>query len=194
MLEAQFGYTLNSVADFNKAKLLSIGSQIQLYIFFTGEWWPNHFQVNTNFGCLKTIVLRFQSLSYFFSTFFLILFLVHSQCAIRHFRKVQWEERFIWEWTNINISATLHYTAACYQIHVSAAKVCLIGFRSSKHLDLYGNLLLNVPNFQQAAVDAPTRNLALEWGTKYDIRLNGIAPGPIGDTPDLGWVRYFLKR
>lgn len=55
----------------------------------------------------------------------------------------------------LNISATLHYTAAWYQIHVSAAK---------------------------AAVDAITRNLALEWGTDYDIRVNGIAPGPIGDT------------
>ncbi|XP_075523039.1 peroxisomal 2,4-dienoyl-CoA reductase [(3E)-enoyl-CoA-producing]-like isoform X2 [Primulina tabacum] len=55
----------------------------------------------------------------------------------------------------LNISATLHYTAYWYQIHVSAAK---------------------------AAVDALTRNLALEWGTDYDIRVNGIAPGPIGDT------------
>ncbi|KAG9152766.1 hypothetical protein Leryth_023568 [Lithospermum erythrorhizon] len=55
----------------------------------------------------------------------------------------------------LNISATLHYTASWYQIHVSAAK---------------------------AAVDALTRNLALESGTDYDIRVNGIAPGPIGDT------------
>ena len=39
--------------------------------------------------------------------------------------------------------------------------------------------------FQQAAVDATTRNLALEWGTDYDIRVNGIAPGPIGDTPGM---------
>ncbi|XAR67258.1 2,4-dienoyl-CoA reductase (NADPH) [Bertholletia excelsa] len=60
--------------------------------------------------------------------------------------------------TIINISATLHYTAAWYQIHVSAAK---------------------------AAVDAITRNLALEWGTDYDIKVNGIAPGPIGDTPGM---------
>ncbi|KAI4333283.1 hypothetical protein L6164_018114 [Bauhinia variegata] len=60
--------------------------------------------------------------------------------------------------TILNISATLHYTAAWYQIHVSAAK---------------------------AAVDAITRNLALEWGTDYDIRVNGIAPGPIGDTPGM---------
>ncbi|KAI3921411.1 hypothetical protein MKW98_013345 [Papaver atlanticum] len=60
--------------------------------------------------------------------------------------------------TIMNISATLHYTAAWYQIHVSAAK---------------------------AAVDAITRSLALEWGTDYDIRVNGIAPGPIGDTPGL---------
>ncbi|KAL5773623.1 hypothetical protein ACOSQ2_013547 [Xanthoceras sorbifolium] len=57
--------------------------------------------------------------------------------------------------TIINISATLHYTASWYQIHVSAAK---------------------------AAVDSITRSLALEWGTDYDIRVNGIAPGPIGDT------------
>ncbi|XP_076901430.1 peroxisomal 2,4-dienoyl-CoA reductase [(3E)-enoyl-CoA-producing]-like [Bidens hawaiensis] len=54
----------------------------------------------------------------------------------------------------LNISATLHYTAGWYQIHVAAAK---------------------------AAVDAITRNLALEWGTDYDIRVNGIAPGPIND-------------
>lgn len=55
----------------------------------------------------------------------------------------------------LNISATLHYTATFYQIHVAAAK---------------------------AAVDAVTRNLALEWGTDYEVRVNGIAPGPIGDT------------
>jgi len=58
----------------------------------------------------------------------------------------------------INISATLHYTAAWYQIHVSAAK---------------------------AGVDSITRTLALEWGTDYEIRVNGIAPGPIGGTPGL---------
>jgi peroxisomal 2,4-dienoyl-CoA reductase len=58
----------------------------------------------------------------------------------------------------LNISATLHYTASWYQIHVSAAK---------------------------AAVDATTRNLALEWGTDYDIRVNGIAPGPIEGTPGM---------
>lgn len=34
----------------------------------------------------------------------------------------------------------------------------------------------------QAAVDSITRSLALEWGTDYDIRVNGIAPGPISDT------------
>ncbi|KAI3940940.1 hypothetical protein MKX01_011667 [Papaver californicum] len=60
--------------------------------------------------------------------------------------------------TILNISATLHYTATWYQIHVSAAK---------------------------AAIDAMTRSLALEWGTDYDIRVNGIAPGPINDTPGL---------
>ncbi|XP_052201890.1 peroxisomal 2,4-dienoyl-CoA reductase [(3E)-enoyl-CoA-producing]-like isoform X2 [Diospyros lotus] len=55
----------------------------------------------------------------------------------------------------INISATLHYTATWYQIHASAAK---------------------------AAVDSITRSLALEWGADYNIRVNGIAPGPIDDT------------
>ncbi|XP_030492978.2 peroxisomal 2,4-dienoyl-CoA reductase [(3E)-enoyl-CoA-producing] [Cannabis sativa] len=58
----------------------------------------------------------------------------------------------------LNISATLHYTAAWYQIHVSAAK---------------------------AAIDALTRNLALEWGTDYDMKVNVIAPGPIGNTPGI---------
>lgn len=37
----------------------------------------------------------------------------------------------------------------------------------------------------QAAVDSLTRSLALEWGTDYDIRVNGIAPGPIEGTPGL---------
>ncbi|KAJ6756609.1 PEROXISOMAL 24-DIENOYL-COA REDUCTASE [Salix purpurea] len=58
----------------------------------------------------------------------------------------------------LNISATLHYTAAWYQINVAAAK---------------------------AAVDAIVRNLALEWGTDYDIRVNGIAPDPIGGAPGM---------
>ncbi|PHT38508.1 Peroxisomal 2,4-dienoyl-CoA reductase [Capsicum baccatum] len=55
----------------------------------------------------------------------------------------------------LNISATLHYTASWYQIYVAIAK---------------------------AIVDAFTRNLALEWGTDYDIKVNGIAQGSIGDT------------
>ena len=33
----------------------------------------------------------------------------------------------------------------------------------------------------KAGVDALTRNLAVEWG-RHGIRVNGIAPGPIGDT------------
>lgn len=31
--------------------------------------------------------------------------------------------------TILNISATLHYTASWYQVHVAAAKVCLLGFQ-----------------------------------------------------------------
>lgn len=54
----------------------------------------------------------------------------------------------------LNISATLHYIGTPMQLHVSAAK---------------------------AGVDALTRNLAVEWG-RYGIRVNAIAPGPIGDT------------
>jgi peroxisomal 2,4-dienoyl-CoA reductase len=54
----------------------------------------------------------------------------------------------------LNISATLHYLGTPMQLHVSAAK---------------------------AGVDALTTNLAVEWG-QYGIRVNAIAPGPIGDT------------
>lgn len=54
----------------------------------------------------------------------------------------------------LNISATLHYLGTPFQLHASAAK---------------------------AAVDALTRSLAVEWGS-LGIRVNGIAPGPIGDT------------
>src|SRR5437588_6072739 len=54
----------------------------------------------------------------------------------------------------VNISATLHYLGTPMQLHVSAAK---------------------------AGVDALTRNLAVEWG-RHGIRVNAIAPGPIGDT------------
>jgi len=54
----------------------------------------------------------------------------------------------------LNISATLHYGGAPGQLHVAAAK---------------------------AAVDALTRTLAVEWGPQ-GIRVNAIAPGPIGDT------------
>jgi peroxisomal 2,4-dienoyl-CoA reductase len=54
----------------------------------------------------------------------------------------------------LNISATLHYGGTPGQAHVAAAK---------------------------AAVDALTRTLAVEWGPQ-SIRVNAIAPGPIGDT------------
>ena len=54
----------------------------------------------------------------------------------------------------LNISATLHHGGTPAQAHVAAAK---------------------------AAVDALTRTLAVEWGPQ-NIRVNAIAPGPIGDT------------
>lgn len=55
----------------------------------------------------------------------------------------------------INISATLQYGATYWQVHASAAK---------------------------AAVDSLTRSLAIEWGPD-NIRVVGIAPGPIANTP-----------
>jgi 2,4-dienoyl-CoA reductase [(3E)-enoyl-CoA-producing], peroxisomal len=55
----------------------------------------------------------------------------------------------------INISATLQCPATHWQAHASAAK---------------------------AAIDSLTRSLALEWG-EYKIRVVGISPGPIRDTP-----------
>lgn len=54
----------------------------------------------------------------------------------------------------INITATLHYIGSPMQLHPSAAK---------------------------AGIDAMIKNLAVEWGP-LGIRVNGIAPGPIGDT------------
>lgn len=56
-----------------------------------------------------------------------------------------------------SITATLHYTSTWWQTAPVAAK---------------------------AAIDAFTRNLALEWGG-YGIRCNCIAPGPIEDTPGM---------
>ncbi|KAB2601690.1 peroxisomal 2,4-dienoyl-CoA reductase-like [Pyrus ussuriensis x Pyrus communis] len=59
----------------------------------------------------------------------------------------------------INISATLHYTATWYQIHVSAAKVCYVIETFGSHRYHY---------------------------EKLGVGVNGIAPGPIGDTAGFG--------
>eukprot|EP00927_Polykrikos_kofoidii_P039867 TRINITY_DN34173_c0_g1_i1.p1 TRINITY_DN34173_c0_g1~~TRINITY_DN34173_c0_g1_i1.p1 ORF type:complete len:298 (-),score=52.30 TRINITY_DN34173_c0_g1_i1:263-1156(-) len=56
-----------------------------------------------------------------------------------------------------SITATLHFTATWWQTAPIAAK---------------------------AAIEAMTRNLALEWGD-FGIRLNTLAPGPVSDTPGL---------
>ncbi|CAD5314609.1 unnamed protein product [Arabidopsis thaliana] len=45
----------------------------------------------------------------------------------------------------------------------------------------------------KVAVDATTRNLALEWGTDYDIRVNRIAPGPIGEKWDIAMAALYLS-
>ena len=44
----------------------------------------------------------------------------------------------------------------------------------------------------KAAVDSLTRSLAVEWG-HYGIRVNGIAPGPIGGTPGALCLQYTTK-
>lgn len=54
----------------------------------------------------------------------------------------------------LNISASLHYNGTAFQLHAGTAK---------------------------AGVDAMTKHLAVELGPK-GIRVNGICPGPIGDT------------
>jgi len=56
-----------------------------------------------------------------------------------------------------SITATLHYTATWYQTAPVAAK---------------------------AAIDAMTKNIALEWGD-FGIRCNTVAPGPVEDTPGI---------
>ncbi|MFM1655316.1 2,4-dienoyl-CoA reductase [Brevibacillus sp. B_LB10_24] len=55
----------------------------------------------------------------------------------------------------LNIIATYAWTAGAGVIHSASAK---------------------------AGVLAMTRTLAVEWGSKYGIRVNAIAPGPIADT------------
>uniref|UniRef100_A0A6F9DBE6 Peroxisomal 2,4-dienoyl-CoA reductase [(3E)-enoyl-CoA-producing] n=1 Tax=Phallusia mammillata TaxID=59560 RepID=A0A6F9DBE6_9ASCI len=54
----------------------------------------------------------------------------------------------------INITATLAYRGSAMQLHAGSAK---------------------------AAIDAMIKHMAVEWGEK-NIRVNGIAPGPIGGT------------
>lgn len=57
----------------------------------------------------------------------------------------------------VALTATLQYTGTPMQVHASSAK---------------------------AGVDALTRGLAVEWG-RAGIRVNGVAPGPIADTPGM---------
>ncbi|CBZ54232.1 hypothetical protein NCLIV_046640 [Neospora caninum Liverpool] len=66
----------------------------------------------------------------------------------------------------LNISMTLHYTAALLQTHAGAAK---------------------------AAVEAMTKHLAVEWGP-YNIRVNCIAPGPIRNTVGLNKLNPFPQQ
>lgn len=76
-----------------------------------------------------------------------------------------------------SITATLHFTATWYQAAPVAAK---------------------------AAIEALSRNLALEWG-EFGIRCNCVAPGPIEGTPglekltggrasEISWAHVPLRR
>lgn len=65
----------------------------------------------------------------------------------------------------LNIIATYAWTAGAGVIHSASAK---------------------------AGVLAMTRTLAVEWGSKYGIRVNAIAPGPIANTG--GAERLFLSE
>merc|ERR1719457_95517 len=53
----------------------------------------------------------------------------------------------------INITATLHYKGQVMQCHAGSAK---------------------------SAIDAMTKHMAVEWGGNKHVRVNGVAPGPIG--------------
>merc|ERR1711879_522560 len=55
----------------------------------------------------------------------------------------------------VNITATLQYKALPFQVHAAAAK---------------------------AGIDVMTQTLGTEWGSKFNIRVNGVAPGPIAGT------------
>ena len=55
----------------------------------------------------------------------------------------------------VNISATLQYKALPFQAHASAAK---------------------------AAIDSLTKTLGVEWAADHQVRVTGIAPGPIAGT------------
>lgn len=105
----------------------------------------------------------------------------------------------------INISMTLHYGATWWQSHACAAKarrLCLaaasghavlrrrwVPARLPTHVrapcsPAQPSPLPNAclpPGLAQAAVDALTRNLGLEWGP-FGIRTAGVAPGPIEGT------------
>jgi peroxisomal 2,4-dienoyl-CoA reductase len=80
----------------------------------------------------------------------------------------------------INISATLQSPATHWVSHASAAK----GNSSRDKLKLITPFYLpfKLVVLSIASIDSLTRSLALEWGPE-NIRVVGIAPGPIADTP-----------
>ncbi|KAM4025334.1 peroxisomal 2,4-dienoyl-CoA reductase [(3E)-enoyl-CoA-producing] isoform 2-T2 [Anomaloglossus baeobatrachus] len=83
----------------------------------------------------------------------------------------------------LNITATLSYKGSVLQVHAGSAKAAIglylysasrFGFsRRGRHVTPIILVLLRT--------DAMTKHLAVEWGP-CKVRVNGIAPGPIGGT------------
>ncbi|KAM0007187.1 putative 2,4-dienoyl-CoA reductase ((2E)-enoyl-CoA-producing) [Helianthus debilis subsp. tardiflorus] len=75
------------------------------------------------------------------------------------------------------ISLEMHYTFAWYQTHVATTKVI---HKDSNFDPCWRILLLRVCLY--AFMYVCFFYLSLEWGISYDIRVNGIATGPINNT------------
>ncbi|KAL6318644.1 hypothetical protein AAG906_000722 [Vitis piasezkii] len=61
-----------------------------------------------------------------------------------------------------------------------------ISRKGTEEEPIYGGIIINIgatlhytATWYQIYVSHITRSLSLEWGTDYDIRVNGIAPDPL---------------
>jgi 2,4-dienoyl-CoA reductase [(3E)-enoyl-CoA-producing], peroxisomal len=79
---------------------------------------------------------------------------------------------------DIDLKGTFHVSRAAFP-HLRAAGGTIINISTTAHLG--GTEAQVHASAAKAGVDAVTRTLAVEWG-EHGIRVNGIAPGPVGDT------------